>query len=266
MKEINTKRRILWLIVSCFCILVFISLVFAALTHPIPEETDEYADFVCLDPNLTYLKAGNAFAKYDWNSSPTRIFTYRKICDADKSDFLACNAKIGKIFPYPETFILQNPQSKINVISDWTISEIQFYFEPNEIENNHGERNIKKYGEKSISYSTTDDRYIEDIYEFINRKNKIPSEMYEQINTDLDMYPDKSTEIYIRLVFENNPYIVWDAKIFKIDEQYGLVVRYLDSSQTPPSLDHAHTSFYSFSDNFSDNLNSLVSNAINAIK
>ncbi len=187
------------------CILVLLSLLVCFVSCG-NNYTEKYADYECRDANLTYIKAGREIGSF--NNDDLFMFSYYPIKDisddvfvvADRSHFMDSNDDI---------LIYQNPESKIDVLRDWTISEIQFYIREN------SPNDVQRSNEQEIIFSSNNDDAFASFLECID------SDSTSGIRTALI----KDKKLYMRVLFEEEEYMAWDAEICVLKDSYAIVCR-----------------------------------------
>ena len=193
--------------IVCVLVLLSVSICFVSCGN---NFTEKYADYECVDANLTYIKAGKEIGRDAPGSWYT--FSYHPIKDVSDDDFIVVD-KSELMIASNETFIYQNPELKIDVLRDWTISEIQFY-----IKSINSSTDFQRNNEQEIIFSSNNDNAFASFLECID------SDSTSGIRTALI----KDKQLYMRVLFEEEEYMAWDAEICVLKASYAIVCRLLE--------------------------------------
>ena len=171
-----------------------------------------YADYVCVDANLSWEKSRwGYFAEHtETISKRTYTYTYVAIKGESKDDFMG--AWVSRVGARGSIFVLTNPTLNFDVWEDWTISKIQLYkVKPS---SNSKGMYIPSDIKKNIVSTEDSDELIESFNSLIQdgQEFEIPIISADPYVTTFPA-ADYIQNLRLRICFNESDNIVWDALI-----------------------------------------------------
>ena len=170
---------------------------------------EDYKDYCCYDYHLRYLNASKGIGKYKFESeenNTTYMLEYRKIIGENQTEIIGAtvSATLGWLSSSCDR-VLQNPQTYVSIIDEWTIEKIQFYI-----------YDITKSEEQNVIFESSDSDDIEAFRSFLSLEDRI---IFDIDSTYADGYEreflikDNEKRLNLRIVFSESENIVWETEI-----------------------------------------------------
>lgn len=186
-----------------------------------PFDVEQYRSYVCYDCNLRCIdfSEGSVVKTVDYPGYSFSI-QYRQPVDVSDDQFMWL--KLRKAFPPQlsyQCYVFQNPENYVDVWTDWTIQEIQIFTSRYSI---HDMEEYKTSdSELKVISTITDPDCLAELLTFVTSDEfQSLSEIYEDIKSfhshsgyDFDGDPEKTTNMYIRVIFNESESIIWESQI-----------------------------------------------------
>ena len=189
------------------CILVLIFILACSVSCG-SNYTEKYVDYECIDANLTYIKAGREIGSFVVKDEAS-ILSYHAIKGVSEDDFIVVDR--STLLSGSNIFIYQNPESEIYALRDWTVSEIQFYVSLLE-----GKFDFSRSNKQKIVFSSNGQ---EEIVSFLDC---VDSDSIRGLRSSKII---KDSRFYMRVLFEEEKNMAWDAEICIVGDSYALVYK-----------------------------------------
>ena len=199
----------------CLC-LVLLMLITATIGCKRKDDFDpsKYYQYICHDSNLVCIDVGEGYAKENVQLIDEHSYwcTYYRP-EGTSDDQFVC-VTMSHIFMSPKTYVFQNPENLVDVWKDWTIRDIQVYYEDLEQKPSQFEGQIARIP-GGIVAATSDAECIAQLIHCITSEE---TPVFSPIRQDPYMYGDLyyqplKTSLYIRVFFHESESIVWDSEI-----------------------------------------------------
>lgn len=186
------------------------------------ENSEPFSQYKCYDYHLKCLEIEEEESEYhklsyalDNGESATKYATYSRITGEEENRFVSAFVKASKYgLDSGERVTMQNPESYINVLNDWTIDRIELFIAASN--NDH----LVCAVPKEVIRLTREQDVIEDFKTFILSEKsedelKRPSEYPGLYTKDTSRY-----DYCVRVYFKESDNIIWESyvKRYIIDE------------------------------------------------
>lgn len=186
-----------------------------------PFDVEQYRSYVCYDCNLRCIDFSEAsVVKTVDYPGHSFLIAYRQPVDVSDDHFMWI--KLRTAFPpnlFYQCYVFQNPENCIDVWTDWTIQEIQIFTSGDSIGDYH--RFETSDSELQVISTITDPDCLAELTTFVTSDEFLRlSEIYEDIKSfhshsgyDFDGDPEKTTNMFLRVIFNESESIVWESQI-----------------------------------------------------
>ena len=196
-----------------FALLFCICIILCSCFYP---DTDLYADYVCVDANLSWKKSkGDYFAEYSENEgSGYYSYTYIAIKGESKDEFIG--TWISRPAQGGSIFVLTNPNLDLEIFKDWTVNKIQLY-RIKKSSNSRGTHNPSDI--KKTILSTDDSNELIESFNYLIHNGQefeipiISADPYVTTFPAADYIQKDIDNLHLRICFGESDNIVWDALI-----------------------------------------------------
>ena len=224
-------KKILCIVLSVLMVILPLS----ACGKGTDMDPEKYSNYVCYDSLLTCIGDISETVEIKRNTGRTYRFTYRKIPDVSDDQFIFTTmypVSAFNLLGTPEfkdiSYVFQNPDNYIDVLEEWTIKEIQIYYRDHAQRLKDEEENSCYPRTTGILATTNDETCIQELLSFITIEEDIcygdellKREDFQVTYYDWDGNSEVSTELYIRIIFNESEYIVWNTMVHGISNQYN---------------------------------------------
>ncbi|MBE6664608.1 MAG: hypothetical protein E7603_00120 [Ruminococcaceae bacterium] len=170
---------------------------------------EDYKDYRCYDYHLRYLNVSKGIGKYKFQSeenNTTYMLEYKNIIGENQTEIIG--ATVSETFGWLSSRydrVLQNPQTYISIIDEWTIEKIQFYV-----------YDVTKAEEQDVIFESSDSDAIESFKTMISEENHavfdVDSNYAEGYEREFSK-KDNEKQLYLRVIFSESENVVWETKI-----------------------------------------------------
>lgn len=170
---------------------------------------EDYKDYRCYDYHLRYLDVSNGIGKYKFKSAEnntTYMLEYKNIVGEDQSEIIG--ATVSETFGWLSSRydrVLQNPQTYVSIIDEWTIEKIQFYV-----------YDVANAEEQAVIFESSDSAAIESFKTTMSEKElvvfDVDSNYAEGYEREFSK-KDNEKQLHLRIVFSESENVVWETEI-----------------------------------------------------
>lgn len=223
-----TKRIVIWSLVILTLLLIvaviafgpYIALFFTLKFGRRENDFDaaKYRNYICYDSNLACIDAkdGSSTEYITFSDGYSYYFTYRRALDVSEDQFVCVTMKNSFPLSTKKCYIFQDPENRTNVWTDWTIKEIQVYYQDINQSVSLPEEEEPARTPNGIVATIQDEACLAELLDFVT------SDAYHTISAireDMNSVENLSAEynayvkMYVRVIFHESETIVWDAEI-----------------------------------------------------
>jgi len=167
------------------------------------KTVEEYKDYRCYDYHLRYLNTSKSIGKYTLEQDNTVYnIDYKKIIGEDEAKLIGAeiSSTAGAFSSGYDPRVLQNPNTYVSIIDDWTIEKMQFCL-----------YDITKE-ERNVIFESGD---ADDIAAFRTLLSSDDHSVWKPDSgyvNELSKSGDEK-QLYLRIVFSESENVVWETEI-----------------------------------------------------
>ena len=213
------KKRHILIFIVCSLFLMIGLLSGCAFNETIDGaiNAEDYINYKCYDYHLVcldaYSKADSTYIELE--RTKNLVYFRKPVAESDKQ--FVC-ARDGSLFAEREYFVMQNPEDYIDVLQEWTVKKIEFYYRDLDFSDpqNNAKPDYRDTALKptEIIATTNDSIIVNQLLDAIVKPEICEPYVFDDENHKESIKPGLFNYIlYIRVYFNESDVIVWETDV-----------------------------------------------------